>query len=372
MTRQEKRIALLVFALFLPALAALAWGTRLAGSIDRPGALRAFAHGGQDHLALVFRRSVHIVDAEGRPLARQPLHELGLSEEPTDLDITVDPQGRLSAWLFEDTLPRVVRCRIEPAPWRFSGCAQVLGGPLLRGGASSLAVHLAVDAERERAFIAAASGNRVRAFSLRDGRLLADSAPGQLFFPNRLRVAGDQLIVADNDHHRIAWLDIADAVPTFRPRRSLALLAHPQSEGGGSKAADFALRAGAADGAAGLWVLAVAQGQKEGRLLLYGPQFAPAGVADTRAFADPLVIDRLGGDLVASDFNAIGWFRIGADGRWLGEFGQGELQAAALAERAKVASGRRWTVGGAVGMAVAVLAGFALALRARGRAGGAP
>ena len=372
MTRREKRIALLVFALFLPALAALAWGSRLAGSVDRPGALRAFAHRGQEHLALVFQRAIHVVDAQGRPLARQPLRELGLEEEPTDLDITMDPQGELSAWLFEDTLPRVVRCRIDPGSWRFSGCAQVLAGPLLKGGATSLAVHIAIDAGRERAFVAAASGNRVRALSLRDGRLLADSSPGQLFFPNRLRIAGDQLVVADNDHHRIAWLDIADAIPTFRERRSLLLPAHPRAEGGGTKAADFAVLAGAADGAAGLWALAVSQGQKQGRLLRYGPQFAAAGAADTRAFRDPLVVDRLGADLIASDFDAIGWFRIAPDGRWLGEFGQGTLQAAVHAERAQVRRGRLWTVGGASGMAIAVLVGFALALRAGTRPGGRP
>lgn len=370
MTRRESRIALLVFALFLPALAALFWGSRIASTIDRPGALRAFAHAGREHVALVFKGKVHVLDAQGRTLAQQPLAELGLAEEPTDLDVTAGADGRIAAWLFEDTLPRLVRCELDAASWRFARCTQVLGGPALRGGARSLAVHIAVDAARDRAFIAAASG-RVRAFSLRDARLLGESATGQLFFPNRLRVEGDQLVVADNDHHRIVWLDIAGDAPTFRQLRSLPLPAHPQAAGGGHKAADFALLPGDGDAPAGLWALAVAQGQKQGRLLLYGPQLAPRGVADTGRYRDPLIVDRLGRHLLAADFDAITWLRVAADGSFLGEFAQGALEDAARAERARVTSGRRWTYVGYAGIALALLVGFGLALRARAQGGAA-
>ena len=41
-----------------------------------------------------------------------------------------------------------------------------------------------------------------------DGRVLGKSVTGDLFFPNRLRLAGDSLMVADNDHRRLVWLDI--------------------------------------------------------------------------------------------------------------------------------------------------------------------
>lgn len=371
MTRREQRIALLVFALFLPALAALFWGSRVAGTIDRPGALRGFPHAGQDHVALVFQRKVHVLDPQGRTLAQQPLADLGLTEEPTDLDVTVAPDGRIAAWLFEDTLPRLVRCDLEPASWRFARCAQVLGGPALKGGASSLAVHIAIDAARDRAFVAAASG-RVRAFSLRDGRPLGETATGQLFFPNRLRIDGDQLVVADNDHHRIVWLDIAGETPSFRELRSLSLPAHPRAAGGGHKAADFAILPGDGDGPAALWALALAQGQKQGRVLLYGPQLAPRGVADTGRYRDPLIVDRLGRHLLAADFDAITWVRVAADGSFLGEFAQGALDDAARAQRARVTAGRRWTYAGYAGIALAVLLGFALALRARAQPGDGP
>ena len=357
MTRREQRIAALVLALFLPALAAAFWGAQLGRSIDRPGALRAFQSAGQDHVALVFQGAVHLLDAQGRPLTRQPIGELGLTDEPTDLDITAAPDGRLQAWLFDDSAPRLVRCDLAGAPLALGHCAQVLAGPSLKVDAASRAVHIAVDAARERVFIAAAGGHRVRALSLQ-GEALGDSPAGPLFFPNRLRIDGDELLVADNDHHRIAWLDIGQARPSFAQRRSLSLRGHPAPRAG-RKAADFALMP---DGA-GLWALAVAQGQKKGSLLMYGPGLEPQGVANLGGHADPLIIDRLGRNLLAADFEAIAWYRVGADGNYLGEFGEGSFQAAVLAARERVTSARRWTQFGWAGMVLAMVIGFALAFK---------
>lgn len=361
MTRREQRIAVFVLALFLPAVAAVMWGAQLGRTIDRPGALRAFQSAGQDHAAIVFQGAVHLLDAQGQPLSRQPIAALGLGEEPTDLDITSAPDGRLQAWLFDDSLPRLVRCDIAGAPLKLRDCAQVLAGPSLKVDPASKAVHIAVDAARDRVFVAAAGSHRVRALSL-TGESLSDSPVGRLFFPNRLRIVGDELVVADNDHRRLAWLGIAQERPGFELRRSLALRDHPAPRAG-HKAADFAFMAGETGAPAGLWALAVAQGQKQGAVLLYGPGGAPQGLADLGGHADPLIVDRLGRDLLAADFDAIAWYRIGPDGRYLGEFGAGSFRAAVLAGRERVASARLWTRGGWAGMVLAMVIGFALAFK---------
>lgn len=361
MTPKETRSALVVLALLLPCLGALVWSARLAGGVDRPGALRGFASGGEERVAFVFAHALHLLDAQGRRLARQPLAELGLAEEPTDMDWTVDAAGKVQAWFFEDTAPRLVRCDLDPAAARLRACATVLSGRGLKHVAASSAVHIAVDLPRNRVFIADAKGHAVRAMSLQ-GRQLADSARGELFFPNRLRLAGDQLVVADNDRHRLVWLDVAADPPSFAPGRVVAVPAHPDALPG-RKAADFALRAGADGTLSTLWLLAVAQGQKHGQVLVYGPGLAPRGQAQLGGYGDPLIVERLGDALLAADFEGIALYRVGADGRFLGEFGAGAFAQELAAARAQLRAATWWRYGGWAGLALALLVGFALAWR---------
>src|SRR5207248_9133202 len=130
-------------------------------------------------------------------------------------------------WFFEDTLPRIVRCELDAPRVRFERCEQALSGAQLKTSALSRAVHIAVDLARGRIFVADANGG-VRALAL-DGRTIADSPPGLLFFPNRIRIAGDVLMVADNDHRRLAWLDIAGERPSFAAKRTLPSTGHPDA-----------------------------------------------------------------------------------------------------------------------------------------------
>ena len=361
MTRKENWIAALVLALFVPGLAALFWGTQQRGAVEQPGPLRSFTHAGAAHAAIFFNGALHLLDAEGRPLARQPLRELGLAEEPTDMDWTAGPDGRLQAWFFEDTAPRLVRCDLQPEPLRLRDCAQVLAGGQLKVNAASRAVHFTVDAARERVFIADAKGHAVRALSLR-GELLGDSAAGELYFPNRLRLVGDSLVVADNDNHRVVWLDVAQARPSFRPQRSVSLGSHPQAAGG-RKAADFAFVPGPDGAPPVLWVLAVGQGQKHGRLVAFDSAQSARGAADQGGHADPLIIDRFGASVLAADFDGIAYFRVAADGRFLGSFGQGAFAEELARERGRLRTGQAWVHAGWAAMAAAMLAGFVLAWR---------
>ncbi|TWO70994.1 hypothetical protein FN976_11750 [Caenimonas sedimenti] len=363
MTRSETRIAALVLALFLPGLAAVFWGSQERAGADRPGPLRGFTQAGAERAAVIFHGALHLLDAEGRPLARQPLRELGLAEEPTDMDWTATPDGRLQAWFFEDTVPRIVRCDLRATPPGLHACAQVVAGERLKVNPTSRAVHIAVDPANERLFVADAQGHAVRALSFQ-GEVLGQSAAGELLFPNRLRLQAGLLVVADNDHQRVVWLDVAPPRPAFRAERSVQLASHPQSSAG-RKAADFAFLP-APDGAAPmLWTLAVAQGQKRGRLLAYDAAYAPRGAADQGGHADPLIIDRLGNALLVADFEGIGYFRVAADGRFLGAFGQGAFAEEVQGERDRVRAGQLWMAVGRAAMVLALLVGLALGWRDR-------
>jgi hypothetical protein len=363
MTRTETRIAALVLALFLPGLAALFWGTQQRAGADRPGPLRGFTQAGADRAAVIFRGALHLLDAEGRPLARQPLRELGLTEEPTDMDWAAAPDGRLQAWFFEDTAPRIVRCDLRASPPGLHACTQVLAGERLKVNPTSRAVHIAVDPANERVFVADAQGHAVRALSFQ-GEVLGQSAAGELFFPNRLRLEAGLLVVADNDHQRLAWLDVAPPRPAFRVQRSVQLAGHPQSAAG-RKAADFAFLPASEGTVPVLWTLAVAQGQKRGRLLAFDAGYAARGGADQGGHADPLIIDRLGNALLVADFDGIAYFRVAADGRFLGAFGQGAFAEEVQGERERARAGQLWVAVGQGAMVVALLIGLVLAWRDR-------
>lgn len=360
MTPRENRIAAIVFALLLPSLGAVFWSTRLASEVARPGPVRSFATASGDHAAFVFDNAVHVMDASGRRLARQGFSELKLTEEPTDMDWTAGPDGTVQAWFFEDTTPRLVRCNWAAAQARLQGCEPAMSGPQLKIEARSRAVHFAVDAARQRVFIADAKGHSVRALTL-DGRHIADSPRGELFFPNRLRIAGDQLVVADNDHRRLVWLDIAQDKPGFQALRKLPLAGHP--EGRGRKAADFAFLTGADGEPARLWALAVQQGQTRGQILVYGAKLEPRLAADLGGHSDPLIIDRLGESLLVADFAGLDLYRVGADGAYLGAFGDAAMRRDLDVQRARMVSAERWKYAGWAGLAATLVIGFALALR---------
>lgn len=362
MTPKESRIAAVILSLVAGSAALLWWGMRLDGQADRMGPIRSFTMAGQERLALFHARQLHLLDGSGRRLARQPLSELLLTEEPNDMDWTVDADGRAHAWFFEDTTPRLVRCELSSDAPRLQRCAQVLAGAQLKVNAQSRAVHIAVDAKRERVFIADAKGHAVQALSL-DGRVLAQSAKGELFYPNRLRIAGDTLMVADNDHRRLVWLDIRADKPSFALRKSLQASGHPQARNGHTKVTDFAFVAGEDGLPSKLWLLAVAQGQNEGDVLSWGPALTPLARASLGGFSDPLAIDRLGDAAVVADFDGVALYRVGARGEYLGPFGEAALQRELGAARSQSAQAGWWTKAAWASFALTLVVGFLLAWR---------
>lgn len=362
MNRQESKIAALILVMVAASGALMYRGMSLDRNADRLGAIRTLSVGGQEHLALFYAKQLHLLDASGRRVGRQPLADLLLTEEPTDMDWTQGPDGQAQAWFFEDTAPRLVRCDLVADKVRLERCAQLAAGAQLKVEAHSEAIHIAVDAARKRMFIADAKGHAVQVVSL-DGRVLGRSVQGDLFFPNRLRLAGDALMVADNDHRRLVWLDIRDDKPSFALRSSLAASAHPQARGGHSKVTDFAFLPGQDGRPAVLWMLAVAQGQKDGNVLLWGAGLKPIARADLGEFTDPLAIDRLGAAAVVADFEGVALNRIGERGQYLGAFGEEAFQRELRSSRDQIAASALWTQAGWTSFALTLVIGFLLAWR---------
>jgi hypothetical protein len=362
MSPKETRIAIVIVAMAAASAAVLLYGMKMNRDAHRLGPIRSVTVADRELLTIFHADRLHVLNSAGKRLASQPLAELALAEQPNDMDLTVDAKGKVQAWFFDDSVPKLVRCDVAPDTLRFARCAQVAAGPELKIEQSSRAVHLAVDIAHERIFIADADGHAVRMFGL-DGRRLRDSPPGELYFPNRLRVAGDQLVVADNDHRRIVWLDITGDTPSFAPLRTLLSGDHPQARSGHRKVADFAFVPGANGEPVVLWMLAVAQGQKFGDVLTWDAALKPGERANLGGHTDPLALDRLGDAAVVADFNGVALYRIGAHGDYLGPFGepafQGELREAA----AQISDAVLWKYAAWACFAATLVIGFLLAFR---------
>ncbi|HET6827551.1 MAG TPA: hypothetical protein VFH35_02645, partial [Ramlibacter sp.] len=286
-----------------------------------------------------------------------------LSGQPSDMDWTVDASGKVQAWFFEDAHePRLVRCELQQM--RLAQCAQVLAGAGLKAQQGSLAVHFAVDLQGQRVFIADARGHKVRALALDGGRVLAESGEGQLFFPNRLRLDPQgRLVVADNDNHRLVWLEVRGATPRMLQLQSLQVLAHPDARRSHTRAADFAMLSGANGEPEALWVLALASGQKNGDALVWGPGRMPMGRADLGGWTDPLVIEAFGPAAVVADFDGVALYRLGRRGEYLGAFGDESFQAELQASRDRLREGSLLEKLGWVSLAATLAVGFLLAWR---------
>lgn len=335
MNKTEKRIAAGVIAMVIASLFLVMLGMQQERKIQRVSSLRSVSVEGAEHLAVVLGDTLRLLDASGRQIVRQPLSELGLSEAPNDMDWVQAADGSTEAWFFDDTVVRLVRCRLDTAAQRLAPCTTPMSGTSLKINSGSMAVHIAVDPKGERVFIADAKGHGVRVLNFQ-GQVLATSAEGVLFFPNRLRwLPEGQLVVADNDNRRLVWLDVSKAVPDFSVTRTLNAADHPNARPGHTKVADFAFSKGASGQRGALWMLAVAQGQKNGDVLVYGDDLKPLKRADLGGASDPLVIDTLGGTLVAADYSAIDLYRVGSRGEFLGPFGDATFRGELIAEGKK-------------------------------------
>jgi hypothetical protein len=355
MTRREWQIAVPILVGLLLCVAGFMHGVQIENSFGGISTMRAMPDG---KLAVVANHALHVLDASGTRVARQPLSALGMTEDPNDMDWTVDARGRIEAWFFEDGVPRVVRCSWDDSKRELAQCAAAMSGPQLKANDRSRAVHLAVDRAGERVFIADAQGHRFQVFDLAGKRVGAsnrDSVP--LLYPNRLRFLGDDtLLVADNDHRRLVWVRVS---PGQAPKllRTLDAQAHPQARSNRTKVTDVAL------GPAGaMWMMAMKQGQKDGDVLVFDGD-RPLVRAALPPGADPIVIESLGPHAVVGDYSLIKLYRLDAAGKYLGEFGDGAFAAEMAPLQALSRASSRWTTGSLIGGGVVILAGLLLAWR---------
>jgi len=359
MTRREWQLAIPILIGLALCVAAFVHGQNMANPDGGMVALRVFKAPQGERVAVVANKALHVLDAQGRRIARQDLKALGLGESPGDMDWTVDARQRVEAWFFDGAaVPRVLRCAWSDAQLQLVDCRTAMEGPQLKNNALSLTVHLAVDRLSERVFIADAKGTRVQSFDL-DGKALGSSDPQlvPLLFPNRLRYLGnDTLVVADNDHRRLIWLRVAAGQPT-ELLRSLGSAVHGQARQGRGKVTDVAL---GPDGT--LWMLAVMQGQKDGDVLVFDAQRRPVARAALADDSDPLLIDALGSAALVGDYSFIRLNRVDAQGRDLGEFGDAAFRGELQAVRQRVLSGALWKTGAMAMGGVLIAAGLVLGL----------
>ena len=355
MTRREWRIAIPILVGLALCVAGFLRGLEIDKSFVGMSAMRAMPDG---RLAVVANHALHVLDASGRRLARQPLKALGMDDDPNDMDWTVDSQGRIEAWFFDDSVPRVVRCAWEPQGQVLAGCATAMAGAQLKANPVSRAVHLAVDRAGERVFIADANGQRVQVFDLA-GKRMAVSQPNELplFFPNRLRYLGnDTLVIADNDHHRLVWSRVE---PGKAPAllRSLDAASHPQARSSRNKVTDMA-----AGPRGTVWMIAMKQGQKDGDVLVFDGD-RPVARAELPAGADPIVIESLGDAAVVADYSLVQLYRLDDQGKYLGQFGDAAFAAEMAPLQALSRQVAWWTTGSLVAGGLIILAGLLLAWR---------
>ncbi|HSV34378.1 MAG TPA: hypothetical protein VLI46_02415 [Ramlibacter sp.] len=355
MTRREWKLAIPILLALGLCLAGFLRGVQVENSYSGMSAMRALPDG---KLALVANGALHVLDAQGTRLARQPIGALGLGEDPNDMDWTVDAQGRIEAWFFDDSVPRIVRCAWDAAQARLGGCGAVMSGAQLKSNPKSRAVHLAVDRTGERVFVADAAGHRVNVFDLKGKRVQASERDKvSLYFPNRLRYLGnDTLVVADNDHKRLAWLRVAPRQPPAM-LRTLESSLHPQVRSSRTKVTDVAFGPSGA-----VWMLAMKQGQKDGDVLVFRGE-RPVARAELPPGADPLIIEALGDAAVIADYSLVKLYRVGATGQYLGEFGDAALarELAPLQARSREASW--WTTGSLAAAGVIVVIGLLVGWR---------
>ena len=355
MTRREWQIAVPILMGLFICVAGFMRGVQIDNSFAGISAMRALPDG---KLAVVANHALHVLDASGARLARQPLSALGMQDDPNDMDWTVDAQGRVEAWFFDDSVPRVVRCSWDDGKGGLVQCAAAMSGPQLKANDRSRAVHLAVDRAGGRVFIADAQGHRFQVFDLAGKRLGSSGRESvSLLYPNRLRFLGDDtLVIADNDHHRLVW---AKVPPGQAPKvlRTLDAKAHPQARSNRTKVTDMAF---APSGA--MWMMAMKQGQKDGDILVFDGD-RPLVRADLPPDADPIVIESLGSHAVVGDYSLVKLYRIDAAGKYLGDFGDGAFASEMVPLQALSRESSRWTTGSLVGGGLVILAGLLLGWR---------
>jgi hypothetical protein len=364
MTRREWTIGLPIVVVMMLCLAAYLRGMGLANDAGVLTSLRVFGAADAQKVAAVIGSRLHVFDADGRRLADQDMRALGFSEDPNDMDWTVDAQGLTEAWFFEDTTPRVVRCAWDDAQQRLANCANAIAGAKLKVNAGSRAVHLAVDRPGERVFVTDARGGAVQVFDF-GGKRLAKSDAGEvaLDFPNRIRYLGaNSLLVGDNDNGRAVWLAAEPGQP-IRLLKTLYAQDHDGARLAHSKVTDAAISPTGT-----LWMLAMRFGQADGDILVFDADHKPVRRAALRGDADPVIVEPLGDAALVGDFSPPRLYRVDARGQVLGDFGDAAFRADLLPLQAQAEHASLWTRGAAIVAVVTFVVGMLLAWRFSERA----
>jgi hypothetical protein len=361
MTRREWTIGVPIVVLLMLCLAAYMRGMGLANDAGVLTSLRVFGPAGDQKVAAVIGSRLHVLDADGRRLADQDMRALGFSNDPNDMDWTVDAQGRTEAWFFEDdTTPRVVRCAWNDAQARLENCANAIAGAKLKVNALSRAVHLAIDRPGERVFVTDARGGAVQVFDFQ-GKRLAKSEAGEvaLDFPNRIRYLGaNTLLVGDNDNGRVVWL----AAEPGQPIKLLKTL-YAQDHGGARLAHTKVTDAAIAPSGT-LWMLALRFDQADGDILVFDAEHKPVRRAALPGDADPLILEPLGDALLVGDFSPPRLYRVDAQGERLADdFGDAAFRADLLPLQARAEHASLWMRAAAIGAVVTFVLGALLTWR---------
>lgn len=364
MTRREWTIGLPIVVVMMLCLAAYLRGIALGNDAGALTSLRVFGAADAQKVAAVIGSRLHVFDADGRRLADQDMRALGFSEDPNDMDWTVDAQGLTEAWFFEDTTPRVVRCVWIEAQHRLANCASAIAGAKLKVNAGSRAVHLAVDRPGERVFVTDARGGAVQVFDFRGERLAkSDAGEVALDFPNRIRYLGNNtLLVGDNDNGRAVWLAAEPGRPIRLPKTLYA------QDHGGARLAHSKVTDVAISPTGTLWMLAMRFGQADGDILVFDADHKPVRRAALRGDADPLIVEPLGDALLVGDFSPPRLYRVDAQGGLLDDFGDAAFRADLLPLQAQAEHAALWTRGAAIVAVVTFVLGMLLAWRFSERA----
>jgi hypothetical protein len=356
MTKNEWKIAVpLLFGLALCA-AGFFRGAAIGKSYEGVSAMRVYPSAQEQRVAVVVNKIMYVLDAKGHQIAQQSMAELGLKGSPNDIDITRDAQQRIEAWLFDDTVPSVVRCAWSEALLKFTECAALMSGPQLKAQSHSIAVHLAVDIMGKRIFIADAKSHLVQIFDMA-GKLLvrSEGATTPLQFPNRLRYLGnDTLAVADNDNRRLVWLQVT---PNQIPRliKTVNSSNHSDARSGRGKVTDAAF---GADGT--VWMIAMKQGQKDGDVLVFDNQLKSVARAQLPETADPIIVEALQDGALVADYTSNNLYRINAKGRYEGEFGDSDFLKQLAPMQALGDTAKLWTTGSLMAGGLIVILGLFL------------
>lgn len=265
---------------------------------------------GQGDVWLLSQNRLHHYDAEGRPIASHDPAALGVTEFIGDFQPLADGEVLLA-------LPdqgAIQRCRFGV------GCRDLLAGIDPQVGRPAGAMWLAVDAGRERLFVADTDNHRLLLLDL-DGRLLDHTGADhkRFFYPNQLKLEGEgRFLVADTRHRRLSAVNLAG--DRFGDADEQTVLEAPMARPGRHLPMASTL---AADGKR--WVIMMSDGPGGADVLLFDAQGRAERRLELGPDSDPTDLASVAEHMLVVDRGAYRVWQVGLDGEVAGTFGPAEL-----------------------------------------------